>query len=156
MKLCSHCNAQFSDEHSRCIHCGRPLEPAGELSTPNLPDVSRLHHLTDDHPAKIAPLLDRLTEAGIAFALITDSGTRLVNWYQGSSGWKAKASVYVEPADREAAEHLHREFLEDLIPHLAEMRPDSSPSAESCPACHEPLPAVAESCPACGLAFPDA
>ncbi len=156
MKLCSHCNAQFSEEHSRCIHCGRRLKPTSERSKRNPPDVSRLYHLTDDHPAKIAPLLDRLTEAGISFTLITDSATRSVDWYRGSFGWKAKASVYVEPTEREPAEHLHREFLEDLIPHLAEMDSDSGPSAESCPACHVPLTPLAESCPSCGLAFPDA
>ncbi len=156
MKLCSHCNAQFSEEHSRCIHCGRRLKPTSERSKRNPPDVSRLYHLTDDHPAKIAPLLDRLTEAGISFTLITHSGTRSVDWYRGSFGWKAKASVYVEPTEREPAEHLHREFLEDLIPHLAEMDSDSGPSAESCPACHVPLTSLAESCPSCGLAVPDA
>jgi hypothetical protein len=156
MKLCSHCNAQFSEEHSRCIHCGRRLEGSSERSARDSPDLSRLHHLTDDHPAKIAPLLDRLTEAGISFTLLTDSGTRSVDWYRGSSGWKARASVYVEPGDREVAERLHREFLEDLIPHLAEMGPGAGPSAGSCPACREPLPSAAEHCPSCGLVFPDA
>jgi len=155
MKLCSHCNAQFSEEHSKCVHCGRRLEPGSGGSTRNSPDLSRLYHRTDDHPAKIAPLLDRLTEAGISFALVTDSGTRTVDWYQGSSGWKAKASVYVDPIDRETAEHLHREFLDSLIPHLAEMDPRAGGPAESCPACHEPVPPLAESCPSCGLAFPD-
>ena len=156
MRLCSHCNAQFSEEHSKCIHCGRRLKSWSEQSTRNSPDLSHLYHLTDDHPAKIAPLLDRLTEVGISFTLLTDSGTRSVDWYQGSSGWKAKASVYVDPAERKTAEHLHREFLEGLIPHLAEMDPSARPSAESCPACHELLPPLSEACPSCGLAFPDA
>ena len=156
MKLCGHCNAQFSEEHSRCIHCGRRLNSGCERSSLGLPDVSRLYHLTDDHPAKIAPLLDRLTEAGISFTLITDSGTESVNWYRGSSGWKANASVYVEPTDQEPAERFHREFLEDLIPHLAEMDSGTGPSADCCPACHEPLTPPAASCPSCGLAFPDA
>ncbi len=151
MKLCSHCNAQFSEEHSRCIHCGRRLNPASERP----PDVSGLYHLADDQPAKIAPLLDRLTEAGISFTLITDSGTRSVDPHRGSSGWNAVASVYVDPMERESAVHLHREFLEDLIPHLAEMNSDSGPSADACPACHEPTRPLAESCPSCGLAFPD-
>lgn len=66
MKLCRRCNAQFSDEHRRCVHCGGRLGPLEESpSTPTAPsasegpDLSALHHLTDDHPSKIAPLLER-------------------------------------------------------------------------------------------------
>jgi hypothetical protein len=86
--------------------------------------------------------------------LITDSGTRSVDWYHGSSGWKARASVYVEPVDRDQAETIHREFLEHIIPHLAEMDRRGPPEGPSCPACHEPVSPSADTCPSCGLAFP--
>ncbi len=156
MRLCSHCNAQFSDEYARCIHCGRQLKSPGESDRAALPDLSALYHLTDDHPAKIAPLLDRLTDAGIAFTLITDSGIREVNWYRGSSGLNATASVYVDRSAQDEAIQLHRDFLEDLIPHLESM-PDGSAAPEgSCPACHDPVSPSDPSCPSCGLAFLDA
>ena len=155
MKLCRHCNAQFSDEFATCVHCGRRLGPASvEESGATGPDDGGLVHLTDDHPAKIAPLLDRLTAAGISFTLTTDSGVRSVNW-KGSSGQEASASVYVGPDDLEPARALHRQFLEDLIPHLAGMHSPVEAAADTCPGCHEPLPAAAESCVACGLEFPD-
>lgn len=163
MKLCAHCNAQFSEEHRRCVHCGRRLRPMEERAAPapareardapEAPDVSRLHHLTDDHPAKVAPLLDRLAEAGIEVTLVTDARTHAVPGYRGSSGWEARASLYVEPADREAAESVHRRFLEGLIPQLQGARPGGAES-EACPACGEPLSVVGDACPACGLAFP--
>ena len=156
MKLCSHCNAQFPDEYSRCIHCDRRLRALRDASAVRHPDLRKLHHLTDEHPAKIAPLLDRLQDAGISFTLITDDGTRSVDFYRGSAGWKAKASVYVEPPDREAAERLHRAFLEEVIPHLAQMDPRGTSPADCCPACHEALGQHADSCPACGLVFPEA
>ncbi len=161
MNLCSHCNAQFSEEHSRCIHCGRKIaaasQPVSELETgPGAaPDVSRLHHLADEHPAKVGPLLDSLIEAVIRFTLITDSGTPTVDVHRGSSGWRATASVYVEPSDRDAAERHYRNFLERLIPHLAQMTPESDSSGESCPACTTPLVGYFESCPSCGLVFPE-
>ncbi len=155
MKLCSHCNAQFSAEHSRCIHCGRKLDAASEPEPGAAPDVSRLHHLADEHPAKVAPLLDSLIEAEIPFTLITDSGTRSVDFDRGSSGWRATASVFVEPSDREAAERHYRRFLERLIPHLALMTPETDSSGESCPACRAPLAGYVQSCASCGLVFPE-
>ena len=139
MRLCSHCNAQFSDEFASCIHCDRKLKSPGESDRAELPDLSTLYHLTDDHPAKIASLLNRLTDAGIAFTLITDSGIREVNWHRGSSGSKATASVYVDSSAQDQAIQLHRDFLEELIPHLKFM-PDSGAAPEgSCPACHDPV-----------------
>ena len=156
MKLCSHCNAQFSDEHSRCLHCNRRLRALREEAETSPQFISRLHHLADDHPAKIAPLLDRLRDAGVPFTLITDGGTSSVDRYRGSSGWEAKASVYVEPADRKLAETLHREFLEALIPHLADMASADTPPSDSCPGCHEPLPGNVDECPSCGLVFLEA
>lgn len=160
MKLCRHCNAQFSEEHSRCLHCGRRLRSAAEEPAPraperSAPDVSGLHHLTDDHPAKIAPLLERLEAAGIDPTLLTDTGVRAVDGWRGSSGWEATASVYVDPGRREAAERVHREFLSELTPTLSG---SAGPEAaeDTCPACGEPLASPADSCPSCGLAFPDA
>lgn len=156
MRLCSHCNAQFSDEYDRCIHCDRKLKLPGESGRAELPDVSTLYHLTDDHPAKIAPLLNRLTNAGIAFTLLTDSGIRKVNLHRGSSGLKATASVYVDCSAQDEAIQLHRDFLEDLIPHLKSMPEDSAAPEGSCPACHDPVSPSDPSCPSCGLAFLDA
>ena len=156
MRLCSQCDAQFSDEHSKCIHCGRKLKSAHETQPSETPDLSKLYHLTDDHPAKIAPLLDRLTEAGIVFTLITDSGIRNTDMYRGSSGLMATASVYVDPSDEIEAIALHRNFLEDLIPHLESMPDGSARPDGSCPACHDPISPSDRSCPSCGLAFLDA
>ena len=140
VKLCRSCDAQFSDEHARCIHCGRKLFEVDRPEPRGLPQLASLHHL--------------LQEAGITFTLITDSGTRSVDWYHGSSGWKARASVYVEPVDRDQAEAIHREFLEHIIPHLAEMDRRGTPEGPSCPACYEPISPLADTCPSCGLAFP--
>lgn len=165
MKLCRHCNAQFDEEHRRCIHCGRRLRAASEEPAPaapgvrpaerGAPDVAELHHLTDDHPAKIAPLLERLERAEIPVALVADTGERAIVGWRGSSGWAATASVYVAPEQREAAEALHREFLAELVPQLA--GPGAGDAAEDvCPACREPVSPRAASCPSCGLAFPEA
>lgn len=154
MKLCSSCNAQFPAEHSRCLHCGRRLQDESARATVDVPDLAQLHHLTDDHPAKISPLLERLRDADVSFTLVTDGGTHAVDVYRGSAGWMARASVYVAPSDRDRAERLHREFLEEVIPHLGSMSTDL-PSEDCCPACHEPLSEQAVSCPSCGLQFSD-
>lgn len=159
MKLCTHCNAQFPDGRRRCVHCGRRLGQDAPRPGPAGPDLARLHHLTDDHPAKIGPLLERLRAQDVPFTLVTDGGARLVDWHRGSSGWKAKASVYVEPEDRARAQRIHRAYLADLIPGLEDLPPEpdgSVPDEEACPACLEPLAASAPRCPSCGLAFPEA
>jgi hypothetical protein len=156
MKLCNHCSAQFSDDHVRCIHCGRRLRSATGQPARNPPDLSHLYHLTDEHPAKVAALLNGLTEAGIAFTLITDPGMDSIDWEGRSAGWGATASVYVDPADRERAEQVHRAFLEAVIPQLAEMERGIRPLSGCCPACGGPLAPSAESCGSCGLVFPEA
>lgn len=153
MKLCSHCDAQFPEDYYQCVHCRRELEPIPTEHAPEPPDLSRLHHLADEHPAKIGALPDSLREAGLPFTLVTDGGTGKVDWYHGSAGRMANASVFVDPADLARAEAIHREFLESVIPHLAGMASSSGTPPDSCPACHDPIARDAGECPSCGLVF---
>ena len=65
MKHCRHCDAQIPDEYRRCVHCNRVLSPPATARPAKTPDLSRLHHLADDHPSTVAGLLDRLREADV-------------------------------------------------------------------------------------------
>ncbi len=156
MKLCSSCDAQFPDDYSECVHCHRGLEGAPPERDGVPPQLSRMHHLADEHPAKVAALLDSLREADVRFTLVTDGGTRKVDWNRGSAGHLARASIFVEADDRPRAEAIHREFLESLIPHLSNAVSTPAAPPGFCPACRDPVPPHAEECPSCGLAFPEA
>ncbi len=154
MKLCTHCNAQFDVDLSRCVHCGRPLRdaPAAEAAAP----VSDVTLLTRREPIFAAPLLEALRVAQIPFELDPDGGTRLVEFAHGSSGHMARIAIFVPAGRLDEARELEARVLARELPDLPEDYENREDDGTCCPACgHAVGPSDAE-CADCGLAFPDA
>ncbi len=154
MKLCAHCNAQFSDDFTRCIHCDRKLreDPMAATLAPSAETVL----LAKPEPIFAAPLLDALVAAGIPFQLRPDGGTRRVNAYRGSSGHRARIEIFVSPERLDDARSVEAELLSRTLPDLPnDYNPISHPE-DSCPACGYPIQSSQNECSDCGLAFPNA
>ena len=153
MKDCHACNAQFPDDHRRCLHCGgrlksRSLAQAAP-SPSDGPEPSELVLLARRQPAKAVSLLEELQAAGIEFEVIGEAGTDRVNILFGSSGIHAAVEVYVRPHDLDQAQAI---IQAELSPLLTEPSFDSLES-DVCPGCRQPLPDQATECPECGLCF---
>ena len=153
VKYCHACNAQFPDDHRRCLHCGGRLEsgsPAQAAPSPSDgPEPSELVLLARRQPAKAVSLLEELQAAEIEFEVIGEAGTDQVNIFFGSSGIHAAVEVYVRPRDLDQAQAIIRA---ELSPLLTEPSFDSLES-DVCPGCKQQLPDQATECPECGLCF---
>ena len=155
MKYCHTCNAQFPDEHRRCLHCRGRLgtRPAARAapSAAEGPQAPEFVLLARREPAKAVSLLEALQAEGIAFEVIGDGGTDRVNAFFGSSGAHAAVEVHVHPGDLDRAHALTQA---ELSPLLAEPAHDFSESG-ACPGCGQRLSDRATECPKCGLCFPE-
>ena len=154
MRYCHECDAQFPDEHAKCLHCGRRLrrEPAVQSSAQPgaaVPNAFRL--LARRQPLKAVSLLEALSAAGIDFTVVAEGGTRHVDIRRGSYGQHAAIEVYVAAEQLAEAEAVLRDELAHLtqgLPEPVECEPGD------CPACGSHVPEPAAECPDCGLVFP--
>jgi hypothetical protein len=147
MRHCPSCDAQFPDEQQSCLHCGGALE---EDSAEGLLLLASLD------PFESRPLLERLTERGIPFAVLNDQLARARAVGRGRPGSFAGVNIFVRQDDHPSALEIHQQIVRDSLPDLP---PDYAPEnthGDGCPACGAELAADAPSCAECGLEFPDA
>jgi hypothetical protein len=153
LRYCHACDAQFPDEHAKCLHCGRRLQrerPAqsGAERDAAAPDAVRL--LARRQPQKVVSLLEALSAADINFTVVAQGGTRHVDVVRGSYGRHAAIEVYVDAEQLAQAESVLREELAHLtegLPEPVECQPGD------CPACGSHVSELAPECPDCGLVF---
>ena len=136
MRYCHECNAQFPEEHDKCLHCGRRLrrEPPGQPGS---------------RPGAAKPAALRLL-ADIEFNVVAEGGTKHVDVLQGSYGEHAAIEIYVDSERLGEAEAVLREELDYLTEGLPE--PVGS-EPDHCLACGSHVPDNAAECPDCGLVF---
>jgi len=147
MRHCPTCDAQFPDEQEACLHCGGALE---EESAAGLLLLASLD------PFESRPLLERLTEHGIPFAVLNDQQARARVVGRGRPGSLAGVNVFVRSDDHARALEIQQRLVRESLPDLP---PDYAPEgahSDGCPACGTELAPDAQSCAECGLEFPDA
>ncbi len=153
MRYCHACDAQFPDEHERCLHCGAYLRREAAAQSDGQPAAAvpeDLRLLASRQPLKAVPLLESLSAAGIDFAVVGEGGARHVDVMQGSSGHHAVIEVYVDAERLAEAEAV----LRNELAHLTEELPEPLECEPGhCPACGSRVPEVASECPDCGLVF---
>ena len=158
LRYCHACDCQFPDEDEVCLHCGARLYAAP--STPGVDDGEEDPSagyvlLTVLDPFESRRLLDRLAEAGIRFAVLSDQSASARAALQGRRGATVGVNVFVPPEDKERASELQQQVLRESLPDLSPDFDASAAGADVCPACSSPLSGDAASCSECGLEFPD-
>jgi hypothetical protein len=153
MRYCPRCNAQFPDEHRKCIHCGGRLRDAPPADSPEQTDAAApegFHFLDRRQPSKAVPLLEALSAAGIGCTVVTEDGVEYADMRWGSFGRHAAIEIYVDAEQLAEAEAIIRDELAPLMEEL----PDSVEYEPGhCPACGYPVSEQATECPDCGLGF---
>jgi hypothetical protein len=158
VRFCHACDCQFPDEDEVCLHCGARLHAApsapsagGDDEDPSAGYVL----LTVLDPFEAPRLLDRLAEAGIPFAVLSDQSAQARVALHGRRGATVGVNVFVPPEERERASELQQQVLRESLPDLSPDFDASAGGADVCPACSSPLSGDAASCSECGLEFPD-
>lgn len=158
MRYCHACDCQFPDEDTVCLHCGARLH-----ASPAVPGVvdddadpsAGYVLLTVLDPFEARRLLDRLAEAGVPFAVLSDQSASARGALQGRRGATVGVNVFVPPEERERASEVQQQVLRESLPDLSPDFDAGAAGADACPACSTPLSRDAASCSECGLEFPD-
>ena len=155
MRHCEACDCQLPDEHTSCPHCGgalADLRPDAENDTGS--DAENMVLIASLDAFESHRLLERLTDAGISFAVVSDAAARRFS----GGGTRGFAGVnVVVPADQAlAAREIQQAVLRETLPDLPDDFAPPEDGAETCPACAAPLADDARECAECGLEFPDA
>jgi hypothetical protein len=156
LKLCTSCDAQFPEEHTHCIHCGRSLAPPREAATsgpdgPAVPDDMVLYRKRE--PIYAPPLLDALRAADVRFLAVGDLGTGGYKGESGSSGHDSMIEIYVDHLHLERAHVVETQLLRRTLPALSGSPEPPPMRGDHCPACDATLADDQMTCPDCGLRF---
>lgn len=151
MRYCEACDCQIPGEHERCLHCGGPL---GEQAAEGEGEGEEMVLLASLDAFESRRLLDRLTEAGIPFAVVSDEAARRLS--RARTGGFSGVNVLVPVGEREAASQIQQAMLRESLPDLPDDFVPQVEGSDACPACSAPLAQDAQECAECGLEFPDA
>lgn len=163
IKLCPQCGSEYQLQVERCLDCGATLvhgrEGDGAAAAPaemgpgEVAYPSECVHLRTAPPAWLGRLSEELDEAGIR------------HWVSPPQ-WRREPSLFVLPADLEAARVIDRERYAIEVPEVQkeEARPQRTgrprqrkPSSEYeldlkvCPSCGAEYQLWAETCADCGV-----
>ncbi len=152
-KLCPECEEEYLHTASVCVHCDVPLVLSTDLERERpaeLPPSAELHCIRVATPAWALGLSERLEQAGVPHRVEAMTPQERAA-RRGPTG--AVCGVYVLGEDAARAAEIDAGYLQTQLPDLAGGGAAEPLAEDSCPACGEPLDAVAPECPGCGIAF---
>lgn len=161
MRFCHSCDCQVPDDVDVCLVCSGPLhaEPrdAGAASAGSAagwsPDQWAM--LAQRTPFDAAPLLDRLAEAHIPFALAMPGDERLPENLRASATRPGGLWVLVPRSEHARAVAIEQRLLVETLPDLPEDFDPMALDEGRCPACETPMAPDAAQCDECGLEIPE-